>query len=357
MACLVVGLLREAARQVGVVAVLAELALGLGEQRARLLVGARRHARHAGLIRLGEQRARLAQILRFDRRELGVAKERLGLVGPAARAAEVSGLEPARRGIEAFAGLGPELGRERGGIRIFGVGTRLDDRRERDVGDLGRLAGFRERARGGRERAADPLHVAAARKVGFGAGVGLCAARERSRREQLGAHRARLLERAVRVGKKRRTQILLSRSACHERDEQASKDGEPNRNHRALQTPRPSVHAAGKICQERGPERLSRHIALIRRVCARCAPAKCGGNHRPPAGHCLDSCSMGVKYYTHFVLTGEAAAGSDQEFSGVVEVNQATDLRYETKEIEALLARNFDLRSGDVRLINWARLQ
>jgi hypothetical protein len=75
------------------------------------------------------------------------------------------------------------------------------------------------------------------------------------------------------------------------------------------------------------------------------------------ATRCLDSCSMGVKYYTHFVLTGEATAGSDQEFSGVVEVNQATDQRYETKEIEALLARNFDLRSSEVRLINWARLQ
>ena len=102
---------------------------------------------------------------------------------------------------------------------------------------------------------------------------------------------------------------------------------------------------------------LSRHIALIRRVCARRSPAKCGSNHRPPGGPSLDSRSMGVKYYTHFVLTGEAAAGSDQEFSGVVEVNQATDQRYETKEIEALLARNFDLRSSDVRLINWARLQ
>jgi hypothetical protein len=67
---------------------------------------------------------------------------------------------------------------------------------------------------------------------------------------------------------------------------------------------------------------------------------------------------MGVKYYTHFVLTGEASPeGSDQEFSGVVEVNRATEQRYETKEIEALLARNFDLRSGEVRLINWARLQ
>jgi len=71
----------------------------------------------------------------------------------------------------------------------------------------------------------------------------------------------------------------------------------------------------------------------------------------------LKSTAMGVKYYTHFVLTGEAAEGKDQEFSGVVEVNQPTELRYETKEIEALLARNFDLRSADVRLLNWARLQ
>lgn len=65
---------------------------------------------------------------------------------------------------------------------------------------------------------------------------------------------------------------------------------------------------------------------------------------------------MGVKYYTHFVLTGEGADGTDQEFSGVVEVNQATEETYETKEIEALLARNFDLCSQDVRLLNWARL-
>ena len=37
--------------------------------------------------------------------------------------------------------------------------------------------------------------------------------------------------------------------------------------------------------------------------------------------------SMGVKYYTHFVLTGEAAEGNSQEFSGVVEVNQVTERR------------------------------
>ena len=32
-------------------------------------------------------------------------------------------------------------------------------------------------------------------------------------------------------------------------------------------------------------------------------------------------------------------------------------LGYEPKEIEALLARNFDLDSNDVCLINWSRLQ
>lgn len=66
---------------------------------------------------------------------------------------------------------------------------------------------------------------------------------------------------------------------------------------------------------------------------------------------------MGVKYYTHFVLTADAGDGLDQEFSGVVEVNQPTEPRFGTKDIEALLARNFDLRSQDVRLIDWARLQ
>ncbi len=68
--------------------------------------------------------------------------------------------------------------------------------------------------------------------------------------------------------------------------------------------------------------------------------------------------NMGVKYYTHFVLTGEASLGEHQEFSGVVEVNQVTERCFETQEIEALLARNFDLDSSEeVRLINWSRLQ
>jgi len=66
---------------------------------------------------------------------------------------------------------------------------------------------------------------------------------------------------------------------------------------------------------------------------------------------------MGVKYYTHFVLTGDTVDGDDQEFSGVVEVSRPTDDGYETAEIEDLLARNFDIKSSDVKLINWSRLQ
>ena len=66
---------------------------------------------------------------------------------------------------------------------------------------------------------------------------------------------------------------------------------------------------------------------------------------------------MGVKYYTHFVLLGDKAAAHDQEFSGVVEVNKPTEAGFEVGDIEALLARNFDLRSDDVKLINWSRLQ
>jgi hypothetical protein len=66
---------------------------------------------------------------------------------------------------------------------------------------------------------------------------------------------------------------------------------------------------------------------------------------------------MGVKYYTHFVLTGQSEEDHGQEFSGVVEVNQSTECRFDTREIEALLARNFDLDSEAVRLLKWSRLQ
>lgn len=65
---------------------------------------------------------------------------------------------------------------------------------------------------------------------------------------------------------------------------------------------------------------------------------------------------MGVKYYTHFVLTGHTEEERGQEYSGVVEVNQSTESRFDAREIEALLARNFDLDSEAVRLLKWSRL-
>ncbi len=73
----------------------------------------------------------------------------------------------------------------------------------------------------------------------------------------------------------------------------------------------------------------------------------------------LDLCCwpMGVKYYTHFVLEGQTDEEHGQEFSGVVEVNQSTERRFDAREIEALLARNFDLDSEAVRLLRWSRLQ
>ncbi len=66
---------------------------------------------------------------------------------------------------------------------------------------------------------------------------------------------------------------------------------------------------------------------------------------------------MGVKYYTHFVLTSDDSDETDQEFSGVVEVNRPTEDKFERADIEALLARNFDIQTGALRLINWSRLQ
>ena len=64
---------------------------------------------------------------------------------------------------------------------------------------------------------------------------------------------------------------------------------------------------------------------------------------------------MAVKYYTHFLLRDATYHGSN-EFSGVVEVNRPTEQAFDVKEIEALLARNFDLDSRQVKLLNWSRL-
>jgi hypothetical protein len=64
---------------------------------------------------------------------------------------------------------------------------------------------------------------------------------------------------------------------------------------------------------------------------------------------------MTAKYYTQFILTDTQYRGGN-EFSGVVELSQPMEGDSETRDIEAALARNFDLNSSAVKLVSWSRL-
>ena len=64
---------------------------------------------------------------------------------------------------------------------------------------------------------------------------------------------------------------------------------------------------------------------------------------------------MSAKYYTQFVLTDASYCGGN-EFSGVVELSQPMDGNSDRRDIEAVLAKNFDLNRNDVKLVSWSRL-
>ena len=64
---------------------------------------------------------------------------------------------------------------------------------------------------------------------------------------------------------------------------------------------------------------------------------------------------MSAKYYTQFVLTDAEYRGGN-EFCGVVELSQPMDRDFDRHDIEAILARNFDLAQSAVRLVSWSRL-
>ena len=64
---------------------------------------------------------------------------------------------------------------------------------------------------------------------------------------------------------------------------------------------------------------------------------------------------MSAKYYTQFVLTDAQYRGGN-EFSGVIELSQPMDSNTDAADIEAILARNFDLRRNAVKLVSWSRL-
>ncbi len=64
---------------------------------------------------------------------------------------------------------------------------------------------------------------------------------------------------------------------------------------------------------------------------------------------------MSAKYYTQFILTDAEYRGGN-EFSGVVELNQPMEMHKNERDIEAVLARNFDLQMNAVKLVSWSRL-
>ncbi|MDH3274475.1 MAG: hypothetical protein OEM64_05285 [Gammaproteobacteria bacterium] len=64
---------------------------------------------------------------------------------------------------------------------------------------------------------------------------------------------------------------------------------------------------------------------------------------------------MSAKYYTQFILTDADYRGGN-EFSGVVELSQPMDMDQNERDIEAVLARNFDLQQNAVKLVSWSRL-
>jgi hypothetical protein len=64
---------------------------------------------------------------------------------------------------------------------------------------------------------------------------------------------------------------------------------------------------------------------------------------------------MSAKYYTQFILT-DADYRGDNEFCGVVELNYPMEQTSNKRDIEAVLAANFDLQQAAVKLVSWSRL-
>jgi hypothetical protein len=64
---------------------------------------------------------------------------------------------------------------------------------------------------------------------------------------------------------------------------------------------------------------------------------------------------MSAKYYTQFILTDAKFRGGN-EFSGIVELSQPMHGDSDKRDIEAVLARNFDLNQREVKLVSWSRL-
>ena len=83
--------------------------------------------------------------------------------------------------------------------------------------------------------------------------------------------------------------------------------------------------------------------------------ANCGVTHRSKRDLSVILVSMSVKYYTQFKLTDGDYHGGN-EFSGVVELSHPMEMDSDVTDIEAILAKNFDLQRSAVQLVSWSRL-
>ena len=64
---------------------------------------------------------------------------------------------------------------------------------------------------------------------------------------------------------------------------------------------------------------------------------------------------MTIKYYTSFVVQ-EDASHACNEFNGVVEVDQAIPLSFDSEDIAEMLASSFSVPQDDIRLLHWERV-
>lgn len=80
----------------------------------------------------------------------------------------------------------------------------------------------------------------------------------------------------------------------------------------------------------------------------------CAAGHGFHWGTLLICLSMGVKYYTHFVMSEQPSVAS--EFTGVVELNRVPCRQNDLRDIAAILARSLDVDSQDIRILYWSRL-
>ena len=81
----------------------------------------------------------------------------------------------------------------------------------------------------------------------------------------------------------------------------------------------------------------------------------CGVAHRSQRDPGVIFPTMSAKYYTQFKLTDGDYHGGN-EFSGVVELSHPMDQNSDVTDIEAVLAKNFDLQQSAVQLVSWSRL-